>query len=252
VGRSIASPDRHDTAVRAPAKLRNRITVGTQTVDATVAVAAERPIVIGPPLRGSDWVAMNGPGNVGGFHRRALLAAGGEAAIAQRFAIDWVKLGANGRMFDGNQADNKSYPGYRADVLAVADGIVASVKDGIPENVPGLTSRAVPITMETVTGNSVVLDLGDGRFAVYAHLVAGSLRVKAGDRVRRGDVIGLLGNSGNSTGPHLHFHVVDRNAGLAAEGLPYTIDSWEVMRGAGVWERRTNELPMLNMRVRFP
>jgi len=137
-------------------------------------------------------------------------------------------------------------------VLAVADGIVASVKDGIPENVPGLTSRAVTITMETVAGNSVVLDLGNGRFAFYAHLVPGSLRVKVGDRVRRGDVIGLLGNSGNSTAPHLHFHVGDRNAGLAAEGLPYAIDSWGVMRATGVWDRRTNELPVINMRVRFP
>jgi murein DD-endopeptidase MepM/ murein hydrolase activator NlpD len=241
-----------DSAARAPAKLRNRITVGQQTVETSVAVAAERPIVIGPPLRGSDWVAMNGPDNVGGHHRRALLTTGGEPFIAQRFAIDWAKVGANGRMFDGDQADNMAYAGYGADVLAVADGVIASVRDGIPDNVPGLTSRAVPITMETVAGNSVILDLGNGRFAFYAHLVPGSLRVKAGDRVRRGDVIGLLGNSGNSTAPHLHFHVSDRNAGLAAEGLPYAIDSWELRRGTSVWERRTNELPVLSMRVRFP
>jgi murein DD-endopeptidase MepM/ murein hydrolase activator NlpD len=195
---------------------------------------------------------LNGPDNIGGHHRRALLTIDGQPFIGQRFAIDWMKVDAAGRPFVGSQTDNKAYIGYGAEILAVGDGIVASVKDGIPENVPGLTSRAVAITMETVAGNSVTLDLGNGRFAFYAHLIPGSLRVKPGDRVRRGDVLGLVGNSGNSTGPHLHFHIGDRNAGLAAEGLPYAIDSWEVMRGPNVWERRTNEIPVINMRVRFP
>ena len=80
----------------------------------------------------------------------------------------------------------------------------------------------------------------------------GTLRVKPGERVRRGHAIGRLGNSGNSTGPHLHFHIPDRGQPLAAEGLPYVIDSWERMRAPGPWERRTYEIPMQNERVRFP
>lgn len=98
----------------------------------------------------------------------------------------------------------------------------------------------------------MILDLGQNRYAFYGHLVPGSVRVKVGDRVKPGDVVGKLGNSGNSTGPHLHFHISDHDLPLAAEGLPYAIDSWELMRAPGSWERRSNELPMLNARVRFP
>ena len=89
---------------------------------------------------------------------------------------------------------------------------------------PGITSRAVPITSETVGGNHIVLDLGGGRYAFYAHLQPGSLKVKVGDRVTRGQVIGLVGNSGNSTEPHLHFHISDGVSPLGSEGLPYVLD----------------------------
>jgi murein DD-endopeptidase MepM/ murein hydrolase activator NlpD len=204
---------------------------------------------------------VNGPANEGS-HRRALVPVGGQAFIAQRYAIDWAKLGPNGQLFDGDRRDNESYFGYGAEVIAVADGAVESALDGIPDNVPGGpllleaegadTLRAVPMTLATVAGNHVIIDLGEHRYAFYGHLKLGSLRVRAGDRVNRGDVIGLLGNSGNSTGPHLHFHVSDRNHPLAAEGLPYAIDSWEWKRGPGRWERQVNELPSLNSRARFP
>jgi murein DD-endopeptidase MepM/ murein hydrolase activator NlpD len=217
--------------------------------------------VLGPPLRGGDWLAANGPSNTSG-HRRALVPIDGGTYIAQRFATDWARIGADGRLVDGDPVDNASYHGYGAEVIAVADAVVASVTDGIPENAAGSpplrsaaardTLRAVPLTLETVGGNYVILDLGQGRYAFYGHLIPGSLRVKPGDRVRRGQVIGLLGNSGNSTGPHLHFHLSDRNTALAAEGVPYVIDGRDLMRGPGEWERRTNELPIQNERVRFP
>ena len=80
------------------------------------------------------------------------------------------------------------------------------------------------MSVETLTGNHVVLDLGGGRFAMYAHLRQGSVAVKAGDRVRRGDVLGRLGNSGNSTEPHLHFHVADGTSPVDASGLPFVLD----------------------------
>jgi hypothetical protein len=250
-----------DLAAPVPTVLRHRLTVGDRTVEGTVPVVAENPMAIGPPLRGGDWLAANGFGN-NAAHRRAVVPIGGQAFIAQRYAIDWARLGRDGRLFEGNPEDNGSYFGYGAEVLAVADGFVISVKDGIPENVPrsrrlremteGETLRAVPMTLETIGGNYVILDLGESRYAFYGHLVPGSLRVKPEDRVSRGEVIGRLGNSGNSTGPHLHFHLSDRNHPLAAEGLPYAIDSWESMRAPDRWERRTNESPMQGARVRFP
>jgi hypothetical protein len=250
-----------DPAAPAPTVLRHRLTVGGRTVEGAVTVVAENPIVISPPLRGGDWLAANGPGN-NAAHRRAVVPIGGQAYIAQRYAIDWAKLGRNGRLFEGDPKDNGSYFGYGAEVLAVADGFVKAVKDGVPENVPrsrrlremaeGETLRAVPITLETISGNHLILDLGERRYAFYAHLMPGTLRVKPGDRVRRGEAIARLGNSGNSTGPHLHFHLSDRDHPLAAEGLPHAIDSWELMLAPDRWERRTNEIPLQDARVRFP
>jgi murein DD-endopeptidase MepM/ murein hydrolase activator NlpD len=70
-------------------------------------------------------------------------------------------------------------------------------------------------------GNSVVLSLGHGHYAVYGHLQTGSVRVKAGQRVRAGQVLGRVGNTGPSGAPHLHFHVADGPLPLAAEGVPF-------------------------------
>jgi Peptidase family M23 len=239
-----------DSGKPLPRVLRHRIT-GRQSLEGgVVSVSTMKPIVLGPPLHGSDWMAANGPDN-GSIHRRALLPLDGKPQIAQRFAIDWVQRGADGKTFTGDQKDNKSYKAYGNDVLAVADAVVASIKEGVPENVPGLALRAVPITLETVGGNNVILDLGGGRFAFYAHMQPGSIRVKPGDRVRRGQVVGLVGNSGNSTEPHLHFHVANASAALASEGLPYVMESFDLQSDAGAWEPRRNELPLQNSRVQF-
>jgi murein DD-endopeptidase MepM/ murein hydrolase activator NlpD len=110
----------------------------------------------------------------------------------------------------------------------------------------------VPMSLETLAGNYVVLDIGGNRFAFYGHLQTGSIRVEPGDRVRRGDVIALVGNSGNSTEPHLHFHVADGAANLSSEGMPYVIDAFEVLAADGGAEPRHNELPIQNAVVRFP
>ncbi len=130
-----------------------------------------------------------------------------------------------GRAFHGDPKVNKNWVGFGTGVLAVADATVSATHDGIPENEPA-DKRAVPITLETIGGNYVILDLGAGRYAFYAHLQPGSLKVHAGDKVRRGEVLGLLGNTGNSDAPHLHFHVADANNPLGAEGLPYVSPSF--------------------------
>jgi hypothetical protein len=249
-----------------PAALRHRfgVKVGNYPEELKVETPAiavgSKPIEISPPLRGSEWLAANGPSNTSG-HRRALIPINGQANIAQRFAIDWLQLREDGRSFTGDPKDNKNYRCYGAEALAVADAVVVAVKDGIPENIPGPTSRAVPITLETIGGNHVVLDLGQDRYAFYAHLQPGSPRVKVGDKVRRGQVLGLVGNSGNSTEPHLHFHITDANSPLGAEGLPYTLPAFEVQGKGFGWkpsgpqattEKRKNEIPLQNDVVRFP
>jgi peptidase M23-like protein len=254
-----------DTEEAVPATIRQRLSIkiGTypdEMIVETPPIAVGRgPIEISSPLRGDHWLAGNGPSNSSG-HRRALIPIDGHAAIAQRFAIDWVRLRDDGKTFHDDEKDNKNYLAYGNDALAVANGVVTEVKDGIPENVPGITSRAVPITLETVGGNHVILDIGGGHFAFYAHLQPGSLRVKLGDKVRRGQVLGLVGNSGNSTEPHLHFHIENGSSPLGAEGLPYKLASFEVVGHGWGWkpgdtkgpvEVHKNEIPLENEVVNF-
>ena len=248
-----------DDAGALPWSLAHRLTFeGGGAVDVEGVEPRPPAVEISAPLRGANWFAANGPDNLTG-HRRALIPVGGRARIAQRFAIDWVQL-IDGATHTGDRADNANYHAWGADALAVADGIVVEVKDSIPENVPGIDSRAVPITLETVGGNYVVLDIGDGRYAFYAHLQPGSLVVAPGDRVRRGQVLGSVGNSGNSTEPRLHFHVADAIALLGSEGVPYVLDRFTLVgRSTGFGaapemmtpQARGRELPLANMIVEF-
>ncbi|HXN26700.1 MAG TPA: M23 family metallopeptidase [Candidatus Acidoferrales bacterium] len=190
-------------------------------------------VVISSPLVGEDWEAGNGPSNTS-LHRRALIPIDGHAYISQRLAIDWVQAYPDGKTYKGDPSDNKNYRAYGAEIHAVADGVVTQMGDGIPQNTPGAKSLAVPITLETVGGNHVIMEIGNGLFAFYAHMQPGSLRVKVGDKVRRGQVLGLLGNTGNSSEPHLHFQICNANSELGSEGLPYAFVSFEVQGKAGV------------------
>lgn len=185
-----------------------------------VTVRRDAPIVLDAPLRNGPWIAVYEPSMNGG-HRRALFAMNGKARIPARFAIDWIKLGADGKTSHGDAALLSNWAGYGEEVLAVADGVVAAAVDRFPE-------PTKPITLDNSAGNLVTLDLGGGRFASYEHLKPGSVRVKTGDRVRSGQVLGLVGGSGSvSRGPHLHFHVSDGNSSLGAEGLPFVFKQFE-------------------------
>jgi murein DD-endopeptidase MepM/ murein hydrolase activator NlpD len=225
--------------------------------------------VLGPPVRAGRWVAVYGPAAERG-HRRFLYTIDGRARIPARFAIDWLKLGDDNAFSHGDPTQLTSWYGYGADVLAVADATVADAHDDIAADTPVSSSAPAPIALENASGNYVVLDLGGGRYAFYEHLKPGTIRVAPGARVRRGDVIALLGNTGSSSaGPHLHFHVADANASLGAEGVPYGFDRFDSLgefqfpdaatgaparispRAAGVGSTRRRELPAPNAVVRL-
>lgn len=141
--------------------------------------------------------------------------------------MDYEQLDFEDRIYNGPRNDNESYVIYGEEALAVADGTVVRVIDGITENVPGEYPEG--ITIEEADGNAVILDLGGDNYALYAHFQPGSIRVQEGNRVERGDVLGLVENSGNSVAPHLHFHVMSRPLSLASNGLPYAIDSYMIL-----------------------
>ena len=162
-----------------PASITHRISVkigdypeAYSVVTLPTSVNKNPVVVISPPLTGTDWVAANGPSNTS-QHRRALILIDGRAYISQRFAIDWVQMKAYGKTYTGDPGDNKNYRAYGAEIHAVADGVVTQVKDGLPQNTPGAKSLAVPLSLETIGGNHVIMEIGDGLYAFYAHMQAG-------------------------------------------------------------------------------
>ena len=216
-------PDNFDTAITIE---QHGERSGSGTIHAAALdVNSDDPIVIQSPLRGKNWLAANGPSNTSA-HRRAMLPVNGQPHIGQRYAIDWIQLGDDGKSFTGDEHTNSSYHAWDQEIHAVADGKIVEVKDGIPENVPNSGKIAVPITYDTLAGNHIIEELSEGHYAAYAHLRPGSLKVKVGDTVKAGDVLAHLGNTGNSSEPHLHFQVCDAPSFPASEGLPFAIDQY--------------------------
>lgn len=196
-------------------------------VVAPLKIADAKPLVIGPPLAGTGWIAANGCCNPDITHRGSVQSVNGALYDSQRFAIDWMRLDEQGRLVHGDEGDVHNYADYGADVLAVADAKVVSVLNNLDDQLPGRLPEPSSITIETVDGNHVVLDLGGGRFAFYAHLQKNSIKVRPGDAVKKGAVLGKLGNTGNTSAPHLHFHIMNRPSPMAADGIPYLIDAFD-------------------------
>ncbi|HEU5032933.1 MAG TPA: M23 family metallopeptidase [Spirillospora sp.] len=191
------------------------------------------PVVLRSPVEGR-WVPVNSPADKVPSH--------GTHELGQTYAIDLVHV-PSGEWTPMRRwplaARPDTFPSFGRDVLAPADGVVVRAsgrqRDHWSRNswpgvlyllVEGMVFRQVLslLTLSAgrfVVGNSVVLDLGDGVYAVLAHLRRGSLRVRRGDRVLAGDVIAEIGNSGNTSEPHLHFHLMDRPRPLAAAGIPF-------------------------------
>jgi Peptidase family M23 len=209
-----------------PGSPKDQAVAQTYTI-APIAVGTD-VTVLGPPLAGKGWTVFNGCCEPGGAHRGTGIPVNGQIHYAQRFAIDWLLLNADAQFFHGDEKDVKSYACYGAKVIAVADGTVVDTLSTLDDQVPGQLPDPKTITLENVDGNHVVLDLGHNKYAFYAHLQKNSLLVSKGDHVKRGQVLGLLGNTGNTSAPHLHFHLMDGSSVLGSSGLPYVIDGFEV------------------------
>ena len=188
--------------------------------------------VIAPPVRGDNWVALNGCCEPGFPHRSSVMSVNGKLNNSQRFAIDWKRTNEAGEFYSGDKTSNESYVDYGAEILAVADGTVVSILDGMEANAPGVLPAhdpelAAKLTVENVDGNHVVLDLGGGVYAMYAHMISGSVTVAVGDTVKEGDVLGLLGNTGNANASHLHFQLMDGPSLLDSDSLPYELTGFD-------------------------
>jgi murein DD-endopeptidase MepM/ murein hydrolase activator NlpD len=193
---------------------------------APVTVQTRKPVVISPPLAGPNWLDADSCCDLGA-HRSALNPLNGQLWAAERFAIDYVQLGPDGRVVAGDVAKPGSYPYFGADIHAVADGPVVTVVDGLPEQVAGQLPTG--LTLDQFNGNHIVQDIGGGNYAFYAHLKTGSVKVKPGDQLKTGQVIAALGNTGNTDAPHLHFHVMSTPDPLRSDGLPFVFSSFKLV-----------------------
>lgn len=222
-GAKVPSDLSHRVSLRAtaapPGHQEFSETGGTTTVDRQ-SVAS-----IGPPLRGERYISADSCCDAT-RHTRAAMPINGRVWVAQRYAVDWEQMDASGRIYAGPREKLESYAIFGQPVLAVADALVVFAIDGLPEQTPG--SYPTNIALDAADGNSIILDLGNRRYALYAHLQPGSVKVHRGERVHLGQVIGLVGDTGNSIVPHLHFQVTDGPSSLSSNGLPYEIRDFQV------------------------
>jgi hypothetical protein len=183
-------------------------------------------VELGPPVRGGLWVAAEGCCDFDTHHRRGLLVVNGNEVVSQRFAIDWIKIDRKHRAWVGDPARLSSYRNYGKPLIAAAAGKVIVAHEGRPNQPPpnNPTAPSVP----DLPGNYVVLRVGPGIYLLYAHMVPGSVRVHIGEHVRRGQVLGRLGNSGNSATPHLHLQVQITRSFLS-DGLPFVFNRFRLL-----------------------
>jgi hypothetical protein len=222
----------------APEQLSNRIhysipdnapfraAIGSTTVDGPVLSSSRRPPVrISSPVQGSGWVAAQGccedPTSP---HRTAVLSANGTYVDAELFDIDWLQE-VDGSLYHGDGKQLDDYPSFGAPIYAVADGSIVSTISDRPEVPPTETNPNVR-TPDDFGGNEIVEKLGSGVYAFYAHLQTDSVMVRPGQVVHTGQMIARLGNTGNTTAPHLHFGIHDGPRPLASNSLPFEIDDY--------------------------
>ncbi|SJZ82536.1 Peptidase family M23 [Enhydrobacter aerosaccus] len=221
-----------DPGIPTPKSIAHQVTaqlvdrgLSMTTTVGQISVEDPPPVVLGPPLIGKGYVAGDGCCDTI-RHVRALLPLNGRFALAQRFAIDWEQVDGQNRLVNGNTKTLSNYTIFGKEVIAVANGTVVAIRNDLPEQVPGKLPKNLDVA--EADGNFIVLDIGNGAYVLYAHLQPGSVKVTVGAKVRRGQALAKVGNTGNSQAPHLHLHVMDGPSPLLSNGIPYVIDEFRL------------------------
>lgn len=225
---------------------------------------ARKPIIVAFPLRG-EWLSPNTPGTKIPSH--------GTNRLGTRYAYDFVQV----------DWKRKGWPAYRVslaqyllfgvplneyycwgrEVYAPCDGVVVRTEDGYKErertNLFADTAYAYKIAhafdpkkddIQSVAGNYIIMKCGHRVYAALVHLQTGSVQVSAGQSVKKGEMVGRIGDTGNSYAPHMHFQLMDSNDISAAHGLPCAFEQYEVFQD-GEWKKVTNGIPTDKDRIRF-
>ncbi|NTV78230.1 MAG: M23 family metallopeptidase [Clostridiales bacterium] len=222
------------------------------------------PIIVGFPLRG-EWLAPNTPGTKIPSH--------GTNQLGTTYAYDFVQVDWNRSGFPAYKGGLvkyllhgiplKDYYCYRQDIYSPCEGRVVQAQDGYAEwertNMRSDMAKAYknahyfnPQTddVQSVAGNYIILDCGNHIYAAFVHLQTGSVQVSVGQTVKKGQVIGKVGHSGNSFAPHLHFQLMDSSDIATAKGLPCAFEEYELFQH-GIWKKVSNAIPTHKDHIRF-
>lgn len=225
-----------DDADSIPRGIIHRISVRTSANPSLISydgghfqVSTQTPPVISPPLEGKGWLAINSCCSFAGVHQATIIPINGVLYNSQRFAVDFMKLDDQNSLVQGDSSIPSNWICYNEKIFAVADGTIVSVLDGLPDQPPGTMPDPKTINIKNITGNHVILKVKEGVYVFYAHLRNGSIKVKVGDHVKNGDHIAHVGNSGNTSAPHLHIHLMSTISPVGSTPVPYTIDAFKAV-----------------------
>ena len=209
-----------------------------------LSISREKPLVLGPPVAAGKWLASEGCCANTTHHRNGRVAINGVLSVPQRFALDFFLLDDQHRTWIGDRTDLHSYLSYEKPAIAASNGTVVVASDGRPDQRPPHSPPPPPIA-DTV-GNHVIIQVNENevddahnafgdqpgrtsQYLLYAHLKPDSIAVHVGQRVHRGDLVGLIGNSGFSSTPHLHFQVLTTPTFFPTDSTPYVFDRFDLV-----------------------
>lgn len=224
--------------------------VNWTTTTGQVPVLRRRPVEISPPVRGATWANFNAccmPSS----HEFNRLNGGDGWRELEMFGIDFMSV-ANGQLFRGTGARNEDYFAFGRRVVSATGGVVTSTRNDMTDIPP----RTDPTGLDGIyefAGNHVIVRAAPGVYVLYAHFARGSVRVTPGQRVRPGQVLARLGNSGFTSAPHLHFQLVDRGTLMGGESLPYVFTRYTRLGQLAEGESRFEIVgPVTPQRATYP
>ena len=222
------------------------------------------PIIVQFPLRG-EWLSPNTPGTKVPSH--------GTNQLGTRYAydfiqVDWNRMGTPAYrvgvmqyLFSGVKLSD--YYCWGQEVYSPCDGIVVVAEDGYAENEK--TNLLADMSnayknahyfdpekddIQSVAGNYVIIKYSENVYAALCHLQTGSIQVSVGQMIKKGEVIGRVGHSGNSFAPHLHFQLMDSGDITVANGVPCAFEQYEIFQD-NEWQIIENGIPTDKDRIRF-
>jgi Peptidase family M23 len=212
VGSTIPAPGGHALSITGPL--------------IRVTTLRRHAVVLGQPLGPGLWYASESC-CTHGHHRAGSISVNGRFAVPQRFAIDFYRVDTRHRSWLGDPTRLRSYLSYGQPILAAAGGTVVDAQVRLPDSHPPQPPPIPPI--KNTVGNHVTVRIAPGLYLLYGHMKPGSVRVHTGQRVRRGQTLGLIGTSGNSTTPHLHFQALTTPTFFPTDSPPYVFDRFDLV-----------------------